>query len=94
MDKNCYHISSVIQSYLEELDYRYQNRGQPLGLSTGIKTLDERMEWMRNGEVISHKGKFKWIKITIIFLLLFNLIWKNWIIGIKTEANLLGFLRE
>ena len=52
MDKNCYHVSSVVQSYLEELDYRYQNRGKPLGLSTGIKVLDERMEWMRNGEVI------------------------------------------
>lgn len=52
MDKNNYHISSVVQSYLEELDYRCQNRGKPLGLSTGIKTLDKRMEWMRNGEVI------------------------------------------
>lgn len=52
MDKNNYHISSAIQSYLEELDYRYQNQGKPLGLSTGIKTLDELMEWMRNGEVI------------------------------------------
>lgn len=52
MDKNNYHISSVVQSYLEELDYRYQHQGKPLGLSTGIKVLDERMEWMRNGEVI------------------------------------------
>ncbi len=52
MDKNNYHISSVVQSYLEELDYRYQNRGKPLGLSTGIKKLDKQMEWMRNGEVI------------------------------------------
>ena len=52
MDKNNYHISSVVQSYLEELDYRYRHQGKPLGLSTGIKALDERIEWMRNGEVI------------------------------------------
>lgn len=52
MDKNNYHISSVIQSYLEELDYRYQNRGKPLGLSTGIKKLDEKIGGMRGGEVV------------------------------------------
>ncbi len=52
MDKNCYHISSIIQSYLEELDYRYQNQGKPLGLSTGIKALDDKLGGLRGGEVI------------------------------------------
>lgn len=52
MDKNCYHVSSVIQSYIEELDYRYQNQGKPLGLSTGIKKLDEKMGGMCGGEII------------------------------------------
>ncbi len=52
MDKNRYHISSVIQSYLEELDYRCQKQGEPLGLSTGIKALDDKLGGLRGGEVV------------------------------------------
>lgn len=41
-NRNCSeHISSVLQAYLEELDYRIQHKGEPLGLSTGISALDE-----------------------------------------------------
>lgn len=46
------HISSVIQSYLKELDYRYQNQNNFLGLSTGINSLDKKLGGLRKGEVI------------------------------------------
>lgn len=46
------HISSVMYSYLKELEYRIQHEGEPLGLSTGIKDLDETLGGMRGGEVI------------------------------------------
>lgn len=57
MDTGICHISSVIQSYLEELDYRYQNQGKPLGISTGIKALDEKICGLRGGEVILLSGR-------------------------------------
>ncbi|MBR3675882.1 MAG: DnaB-like helicase C-terminal domain-containing protein [Alphaproteobacteria bacterium] len=51
--RNCHeHISSIINSYLKELDYRIQHKGVPLGLSTGISALDEILGGMRGGEVI------------------------------------------
>lgn len=51
--KNCHeHISSIINSYLKELEYRIQHEDEPLGLSTGIRELDERLGGMRGGEVI------------------------------------------
>ena len=52
MDKNNYHISSVIQSYLEELDRQYRNEDQIFGLSTGIKKLDDKLKGLRDGEII------------------------------------------
>ena len=51
--KNCHeHISSVMHEYLMELEYRMQHEGEPLGLSTGIDYLDEKLGGMRGGEVI------------------------------------------
>lgn len=51
--KNCHeHISSVMHEYLMELEYRMQHEGDPLGLSTGIDLLDEKLGGMRGGEVI------------------------------------------
>ena len=52
-NKNCSeHISSVMHSYLVELDYRMQHDGEPLGLLTGVKDLDETLGGMRGGEII------------------------------------------
>ena len=52
-NKNCHeHISSVMHEYLMELEYRMQHEGEPLGLSTGIDLLDEKLGGMRGGEVI------------------------------------------
>lgn len=57
-NRNCSeHISSVIQAYLEELDYRMQHKGEHLGLSTGISALDEILGGMRGGEVILLGGR-------------------------------------
>lgn len=57
-NKNCSeHISSVLQAYLEELDYRIQHKGEPLGLYTEISALDEILGGMRGGEVILLGGR-------------------------------------
>ena len=51
--KNCpEHISAIIQSYLERLDYKYQNPDKIIGLSTEIKTLDNKLQGLRGGEII------------------------------------------
>ena len=51
--KNCSeHISAIIQSYLERLDYKYQNPDKIIGLSTEIKTLDNKLQGLRGGEII------------------------------------------
>ena len=52
MDKNIYHISSVMKSYLEELDYKFRSEDEVLGLSTGIKALDECINGICEGDVI------------------------------------------
>ena len=52
-NKNCSEpISSVMHSYLKELEYRMQHDGKSLGLSTGIHALDEKLGGIRGGEVI------------------------------------------
>ena len=52
-NKNCSEpISSVMHSYLKELEYRMQHKGEALGLLTGIHALDEKLDGMRGGEVI------------------------------------------
>lgn len=52
-NKNCSeHISSMLQAYLKELDYRIQHEGKPLGLSTGINALDKLLGGIRSGELI------------------------------------------
>ena len=51
MDK-ALHISKAFLEYIKEVEYRYQMNGEPLGLSTGIQRLDERL-----GKVCKKGGK-------------------------------------
>ena len=51
-NNNCKHISDVVDEYLEQLEYEYQNPDTPRGLSTGIKKLDEKLDGFKGGELI------------------------------------------
>ena len=42
MDKTL-HISDAFVEYIKEVEYCYQMNGEPLGLSTGIERLGERL---------------------------------------------------
>lgn len=56
MDK-ALHISDAFLEYIKEVEYRYQMNGEPLGLSTGIDRLDERLGYIRGGDVILIAGR-------------------------------------
>lgn len=56
MDK-VQHISGTFNEYIKEVEYRYQMNGKPLGLATGIDRLDERLEYIRGGDVILIAGR-------------------------------------
>lgn len=51
-NNNCKHISNVVDEYLQQLEYEYQNPNTPLGLCTGIKKLDEKLDGFKGGELI------------------------------------------
>ena len=56
MDK-ALHISKAFLEYIKEVEYRYQMNGEPLGLSTGIERLDERLGYIRGGDVVLIAGR-------------------------------------
>lgn len=56
MDKTL-HISDAFLEYIKEVEYRYQMNGEPLGLSTGIDRLDERLGYIRGGDVVLIAGR-------------------------------------
>ena len=56
MDK-ALHISDAFLEYIKEVEYRYQMNGEPLGLSTGIDRLDEKLGYIRGGDIILIAGR-------------------------------------
>lgn len=56
-NNRCKHISDVVDEYLEQLEYEYQNPNTPRGLCTGIKKLDEKLGGFKGGDVILVGGR-------------------------------------
>ena len=56
MDK-ALHISDAFLEYIKEVEYCYQMNGKPLGLSTGIDRLDERLGYIRGGDIVLIAGR-------------------------------------
>lgn len=56
-NNNCKHISEVIDEYLQQLEYEYQNPDTPHGLCSGIKELDKKLDGFRGGDVILVGGR-------------------------------------
>ena len=56
MDKTL-HISDAFLEYIKEVEYSYQMNGKHLGFSTGIERLDEKLEYIRGGEVVLIAGR-------------------------------------
>lgn len=51
-NNNSKHISNVVDEYLQQLEYEYQNPETPRGLCTGIKELDNKLDGFKGGELI------------------------------------------
>lgn len=51
-NNDCKHVSEVIDEYLQQLEYEYQNPDTPRGLCIGIKKLDKKLDGFRGGELI------------------------------------------
>lgn len=56
-NNNCEHISNVVDEYLQQLEYEYQNPETPRGLCTGIKELDNKLDGFKGGDVILVGGR-------------------------------------
>lgn len=56
MDK-MQHISGVFLEYLTEIEHCLKNADAPLGISTGIKNLDERLRYIRGKDVVLVAGR-------------------------------------
>ena len=66
-------ISEILNEYLHELDFRVQHPDALMGLATGFKNLDKRLDGLRNGEVILIGGRPAMGKTTFALNIAYNM---------------------
>lgn len=67
------HISNILTSYIEDLNFEHQNPGKLIGLSTGIKSLDIKLKGLRDGQIILIAGRPAMGKTALAIELAYNI---------------------